>query len=76
MAAADQLRPARAFRADLLRVHLVLVAGVVGEEDALADVALGELEHERGAAQCDGEDRQREREPGHAAKLSSGADGG
>ena len=47
VATADQLRPARAVGADLLRVDLVLVAGVVREEDALADVRLGQLQRER-----------------------------
>ena len=69
VSAADQHRPARAVGAGLLRVDLVLVARVVREEDALADVALAELQAERGTGQGDREDGQRERELAHAAKL-------
>jgi dihydrofolate reductase len=71
LASADQHGPAGTVRAGPLHVDVVLVARVVGEEDALPDVALGQLERERRSREYGGEDRERERELRHEAKLPS-----
>jgi hypothetical protein len=68
-AAADQQRARRTAGSYGLVVHVVVGAGVVGEEDAVLDVRLAELERERGAAKTDGEDRESERQFRHPDSL-------